>query len=109
MIGEPLFDSRSIADRVGVIGAAISQDYAGKTPLMIGLLSAAATFLADLIRAVTVPCHVDFISVNRYGDGEGVAFEKDVGLQAKTRVVQDKVRQLALSVAMQQGETFVRD
>lgn len=87
MIGEPLYDSRSIADRVSVIGAAISQDYEGKLPLMIGLLSAAATFLADLARAVTIPCHLDFISVNKYGDGDGIVFEKDVTIPVEGRHV----------------------
>lgn len=87
MIGEPLYDSRSIADRVSVIGAAISQDYEGKLPLMIGLLSAAATFLADLARAVTIPCHLDFISVNKYGDGDGIVFEKDVTIPVDGRHV----------------------
>ncbi|HXO16550.1 MAG TPA: phosphoribosyltransferase family protein, partial [Candidatus Dormibacteraeota bacterium] len=78
MIGAPLYDSRSIADRVSAIGAAISQDYAGKLPLMIGMLTAAVTFLADLARAVTIPCQLDFISVNKYGDGDGIVLEKDV-------------------------------
>ena len=87
MIGEPLFDSKSIADRVAVIGAAISRDYAGKTPLVVGLLSAAATFLADLIRAVAIPCQVDFISVNRYGDGDGIAIEKDLAVALDGRHV----------------------
>jgi hypoxanthine phosphoribosyltransferase len=87
VIGEPLYDSRSIADRVSVIGAAISQDYAGKLPLMIGLLSAAATFLADLARAVTIPCHLDFISVNKYGDGDGIMLEKDVTVPVEGRHV----------------------
>ncbi|MGC1381632.1 MAG: hypoxanthine phosphoribosyltransferase [Candidatus Baltobacteraceae bacterium] len=80
MIGEPLFDSHSIANRVAAIGAAISRDYEGKTPILIGLLAAAATFLADLVRSVTIPCQLDFIAVNAYGDGEGIAFQKDVGL-----------------------------
>jgi hypoxanthine phosphoribosyltransferase len=87
VIGEPLYDSRSIADRVSVIGAAISQDYEGKLPLMIGLLSAAATFLADLARAVTIPCHLDFISVNKYGDGDGITLEKDVTIPVEGRHV----------------------
>ncbi|HTA55071.1 MAG TPA: phosphoribosyltransferase family protein [Candidatus Acidoferrales bacterium] len=87
MIGEPLYDSRSIADRVSVIGAAISRDYEGKLPLMIGLLSAAATFLADLARAVTIPCHLDFISVNKYGDGDGIVLEKDVTVPVEGRHV----------------------
>ena len=87
MIGEPLFDSGAIADRVADIGAAISRDYAGKTPLMIGLLAAAATFLADLARAVTIPCHLDFISVNKYGDADGIALEKDVAIPVTGRHV----------------------
>jgi hypoxanthine phosphoribosyltransferase len=87
MIGEPLFDSRSIAGRVAEIGAAISQDYAGKLPVMVGLLTAAATFLADLARALTIPCQLDFISVNKYGDGEGIVFEKDLAIPIGERHV----------------------
>ncbi len=87
MIGEPLYDSRSIAERVASIGADISTDYSGKTPLMIGLLGAAATFLADLVRTVTIPCHVDFISVNKFGDGDGIELEKDVGIPVEGRHV----------------------
>lgn len=87
MIGEPLFDSESIAGRVTAIGAAISRDYAGKRPLMVGLLTAAATFLADLTRAVTIPCEIDFIAVNRCGDGEGIVLEKDVAAELRDRHV----------------------
>lgn len=87
MIGEPLFDSTSIANRVDEIGAAISSDYAGKIPLVIGMLAASATFVADLARAVTIPCHLDFISVNKYGDGDTIFFEKDVGISVEGRDV----------------------
>ena len=87
MIGDPLFDAASIAGRVAAIGSAISEEYAGKTPLMIGLLNAAATFLADLMRAVTIPCQVDFISVNQCGDGEGIVFEKDSAIAVEGRHV----------------------
>ena len=87
MIGEPLFDSEVIAGRVAEIGSAISRDYADKTPLMIGLLAAAATFLADLARAVTIPCHLDVISVNKYGDGDGITFEKDTSVPVEGRHV----------------------
>jgi hypoxanthine phosphoribosyltransferase len=85
VIGDPLFDAESIAERVAALGAAISDDYAGKTPLMIGLLTAAATFLADLARAITIPCHLDFIAVNKYGDGDGIVLEKDVGIPVAGR------------------------
>lgn len=87
MIGEPLYDARSISERVRAIGTAISQDYQGKLPLMIGLMAAAATFLADLARAVTIPCHLDFIAVNRYGDGDEIVLEKDVEASIEGRHV----------------------
>lgn len=87
MIGEPLFDAGSIASRVREIGEAISRDYAGRVPVLVGLLTAAAPFLADLSRAVTIPCEIDVISVNRYGEGEGIAFLKDCGIPVQGRDV----------------------
>jgi hypoxanthine phosphoribosyltransferase len=87
VIGDPLFDSESIADRVAAIAAAISQDYSGKSPLMIGVLSAAATFVADLSKAITTPCDVDFISVTNYGDGDGIVVEQDASVPIEGRHV----------------------
>ncbi len=85
MIGEPLFDADAIARRVAAIGAAISHDYQGKRPILVGLLTAAAPFLADLMRAVTIPCQIDLISVNKYGDGDGVSFLKDMAIPIRDR------------------------
>lgn len=85
MIGEPLFDADSIAARVRELGAAISRDYAGRVPLLIGLLTAAAPFLADLSRAIRIPCEIDVIAVNRYGDGDGIAFQKDTAISVHGR------------------------
>jgi hypoxanthine phosphoribosyltransferase len=87
VIGEPLFDSESIADRVAAIAAAISRDYSGKRPLMIGLLTAAAQFVADLSKAVTIPCDVDYISVTNYGDRDGIVLERDVSIPLEGRDV----------------------
>lgn len=87
MIGEPLFDSDSIAGRVAAIAAAISKDYSGRHPLMVGLLTAAATFVGDLSKAITIPCDVDFISVTNYGDGDGIVLEQDVSVPLEGRHV----------------------
>jgi hypoxanthine phosphoribosyltransferase len=87
MIGDPLFDSTSIAQRVAQIASAISHDYAGKVPVMVGTVAAADPFLADLARAVTIPCQLDVISVSRYGDGDGIAVEKDVAIPIERRDV----------------------
>ncbi len=77
MIGEPLFDSEAIAVRVGAMGAEISQDYAGHVPLLIGLSTASTRFLSDLSMAISIPCELDTVSVNRYGEGAGIELAKD--------------------------------
>jgi hypoxanthine phosphoribosyltransferase len=51
------------------LAAAISADYHGKTPHLVGVLKGAWIFTADLIRKMTVPCTVDFLSIQSYGSG----------------------------------------
>ena len=51
-----------IAARVAEIGAQISRDYAGKRLVMVSVLKGSVVFMADLMRAVTVPAEIDFMS-----------------------------------------------
>lgn len=60
------------------LGARISEDYAGRVPLLVGVLSSAMPFLADLCRAVTIPCEYDAIGVTKFTDEEGIRFQKDL-------------------------------
>jgi hypoxanthine phosphoribosyltransferase len=77
VIGELLFDAPAIAARVDELGAEISRDYTGKVPILIGILNAAATFLSDLTRAVSIPCEFDAIAVTKFSSSEGIRFLKD--------------------------------
>ena len=54
---------------VARLGRQISEDYADKNPLIVAVLRGAFVFTADLMRAITVPCSVDFMAVSSYGDG----------------------------------------
>ena len=71
-------DIQSIVTR---LGTQISQDYVDKNPLIITVLRGAFVFTADLLRAVTVPCSVDFMAVSSYGDG--------VKISGVVRIVKD--------------------
>lgn len=51
------------------MGSEISADYEDKNPLVIAVLRGAFVFTADLLRAITVPCAVDFMAVSSYGSG----------------------------------------
>jgi hypoxanthine phosphoribosyltransferase len=65
-IKEILISSEQIRERVAEIGQAISRDYAGKNPLLVGVLKGVLFFMADLLRAVTIPVAVDFIAISSY-------------------------------------------
>jgi hypoxanthine phosphoribosyltransferase len=65
-INEILISPEELQRRVVEIGQAISQDYAGGNPLLIGVLKGVVPFMADLLRAITIPVEVDFIAVSSY-------------------------------------------
>lgn len=66
---EILFPKAVIERRVGELAAQISGDYMGKELLIVGILNGAFVFMADLIRALDVPCTVDFVRMASYGSG----------------------------------------
>ena len=66
-IGEILVQADELQHRVRELGAQISRDYAGRNPLLIGVLKGAVFFLSDLMRHIEIPCEVDFMAVASYG------------------------------------------
>jgi len=62
-----LLNREEIRERVTSLGAQISRDYAGEKLLLICVLKGAVVFLADLMRAITVPVEIDFMAVSSYG------------------------------------------
>jgi hypoxanthine phosphoribosyltransferase len=66
-IGEILVPEEALALRVRALAAQVSEDYAGRDLLLIGVLKGAVFFLSDLMRALTVPCEVDFMAISSYG------------------------------------------
>jgi hypoxanthine phosphoribosyltransferase len=66
---ELLFPQNSIEDKIRELGSRISEDYADKNPVFLGVLKGCFIFMADLIRAISIPSEVDFISAHSYGDG----------------------------------------
>ncbi len=94
MIAERLFDRAAIAGRVEALGAAIAADYADKNPMIVGVLTSSAIFLADLTRAIDIPCEFDFIALSRYAgskeahaEPEGIRFVKDTSASVEGRHV----------------------
>jgi len=88
-IDRVLFPATKIQRRVGELGARISHDYAGKEPVLIGVLRGVLCFMADLMRNISVPSAVDFMSISSYeGNGSGaVRILKDLDENIKGRDV----------------------
>jgi hypoxanthine phosphoribosyltransferase len=66
-IGEILVGPEDLSRRVRELAAEVSRDYAGKDLVLVGVLKGAVFFLADLMRALKIPCEVDFMAVASYG------------------------------------------
>ena len=67
---EILFSRDEIRKRVQEMADRISRDYAGRELVVIGVLKGAFIFMADLIRAMNIPCKVDFVRAASYGAGQ---------------------------------------
>ena len=66
---EVLIPEDVLQKRIAEMGAEISRDYKGKELLLVCILRGGVMFLTDLMRAITVPHMVDFMSVSSYGVG----------------------------------------
>ena len=62
-----LVSEEALKAKVTELGAQISRDYAGKQLLLVSILKGGVVFMADLMRAVTIPCAIDFMVVSSYG------------------------------------------
>ena len=62
-----LVTEEQLKAKVAELGARISRDYEGKNLVLVSILKGAVVFMADLMRAVTIPCSIDFMVVSSYG------------------------------------------
>jgi hypoxanthine phosphoribosyltransferase len=66
---EVLIPEETLQKRIAELGDEISHDYRGKELLLVCILRGGVMFLTDLMRHITVPHMVDFMSVSSYGVG----------------------------------------
>lgn len=73
------------------LAAKIDADYAGKSPLFLGILKGSFIFMADLVRKITLPCEMDFMAVSSYGNKSvttgAVTITKDLNVDIEGRDV----------------------
>jgi len=94
----PLLSEVQIQQRVRELGAQITEDYAGKDLVVIGLLNGVYPFFADLTRAIDLDLDVNFMRVASYGGGlestgeVKIIFDVDKSIRGRhTLVIEDIV------------------
>jgi hypoxanthine phosphoribosyltransferase len=65
-LSQILYSAEEIQARVLELGQAISKDYAGNQPLVVGVLKGVFPFMSDLLRYITIPVEVDFMAIASY-------------------------------------------
>lgn len=65
-IREVVISEEDIRRRVAELGRAISNDYIGKCPVLVGVLKGVLFLMADLLRVIDIPVEVDFLAVASY-------------------------------------------
>ena len=65
-IEKVLITEEQIKEKVAELGKILSQEYRDKNPVVVGVLKGVVIFYADMIRAMDIPCQMDFMCVSSY-------------------------------------------
>jgi hypoxanthine phosphoribosyltransferase len=111
-VTDVLIRESDLQRRIGELGEEISNDYAGRDLLLVGVLKGAVFFMSDLMRSLTIPCEIDFMAISSYGDSTDssgvVRILKDLDINIEGRdvlVVEDIIDSgLTLSYLMRNLE-----
>lgn len=66
-VAEILISEQELKNRIRELGGQISSHYEGDDLLLVCVLKGAVTFLADLMREITIPHGIDFMAISSYG------------------------------------------
>ena len=89
-IDKILITEDEIKEKVRELGNILSQEYAGKDPVFVGVLKGVVVFYADMVRAITVPCQFDFMWISSYSGTNSTGqmeVKRDISADIKGRHV----------------------
>lgn len=88
-IEKVLLSEEQIQQKVAELAQQISQEYADKNPIFVGVLKGVVLFFSDMVKRITVPCQIDFMCIQSYKGMEsaGIQVLKDVSVDIKDRHV----------------------
>lgn len=66
LIQKVLISEDQLQNRIRELASEVSQDYAGKNPVFVGVLKGVVMFFGDFVKRVTIPCQIDFMCISSY-------------------------------------------
>lgn len=89
-IEKVLLSEEQIQAKVRELAGKLTEEYAGKNPVFIGVLKGVVIFFADMVRKINTPCEIDFMCISSYGGANttgNVVVKKDISVDIKGRHV----------------------
>lgn len=88
-ISHVLLSEAQIQAKVQELAAMLSEEYAGKDPIFVGVLKGVVLFFSDVVKRVTIPCQIDFMWISSYEGTESgkMTVKRDVSADIKNRHV----------------------
>lgn len=88
-IKQVLLSEEQIQEKVKELAAQLSKDYAGKNPVVVGVLKGVVMFFADMVKRIDIPCQIDFMCISSYQGTESkeMKVKMDVSADIKGRHV----------------------
>ena len=89
-IQQILITEEQIRNRIAELGRELTAEYAGKNPVIVGVLKGVVVFYADMVRPIKVPCQMDFMWLSSYqgtNSTGGMVVKRDVTVDVKDRHV----------------------
>ena len=83
---EILVSENELNEIVRSLGRRITEDYAGKKLLLVGILKGSVVFMSDLMRYIDLDCHIDFMRVSSYGAGTSSSGKINIELDLRRSV-----------------------
>lgn len=83
VIKRVIISEEEIKEAVKKAGRRISEAYSGKPLLLISILKGSFIFAADLFREITIPCEIDFMAAESYGEGTVSSGDVNITLDLK--------------------------
>lgn len=84
-----LLSEEQIQQKVSQLAAMLSEEYAEKDPVFVGVLKGVVMFFGDVVKKVTVPCQIDFMWISSYSgtNSAEMVVRRDVSVDLKGRHV----------------------